>query len=473
MKLKQALFISPLLLISFGCQPTKTTQAESTQPNIIVMLVDDAGYADFGFAGCQDLKTPNIDKLANAGVRFTDAHVSASVCGPSRAGIMVGRYQQRFGFECNPSHEYTGIDLNERTMADAMKEAGYTTAAFGKWHLGDDPAYRPNARGFDYFWGFLAGGRSYFPNDKQDQEGTVHSIRENDQFTTFEGYLTDRLGDKTAEFISQYKEKPFFIYWAPNAVHTPMEATEADLALFEGHPRQQLAAMTWSLDRAVGTIVDKLKQENLLENTLIFFLSDNGGAHNNQSSNLPLKGFKGNKYEGGHRVPFFMHWPAQLEGGKMFDGLSSSLDIFATCMDVADGKLSTDKPLDGVSLLPYLTGEKTGKPHDQLFWRKDQMAASRDGDYKMIRVENLGYRLYNLDNNLGETDDLRSAEPNQLDAMKKSMEQWESGLMNPLWTEGQAWDEVTWWIHEDLFENRAVRAKNPEALKALKEIAGQ
>jgi len=468
MKLKQALFISPLLLISFGCQPSKSTWAEGSKPNIIVMLVDDAGYADFGFAGSKDLKSPNIDKLATAGVRFTDAHVSASVCGPSRAGIMVGRYQQRFGFECNPSHEYTGIDLNERTIADAMKEAGYTTAAFGKWHLGDGPAYRPNARGFDYFWGFLAGGRSYFPNEKQDREGTVHSIRENDQFTTFDGYLTDRLGDKTAEFIGQNKEKPFFIYWAPNAVHTPMEATDADMALFEGHPRQQLAAMTWALDRAVGTIVGKLKQEKLLDNTLIFFLSDNGGAHNNQSSNLPLKGFKGNKYEGGHRVPFFMHWPAQLEGGKTYDGLSSSLDIFATSVDVAGEEFSSDKPLDGVSLLPYLTGEKDGNPHDQLFWRKDQMAATRKGDYKMIRVEKLGYRLYNLDKNLGETDDLRSVEPKQLDAMKKSMAQWERGLMKPLWTEGQAWDEVTWWIHEDLFNNRVVRAKNPEALKLLK-----
>ncbi|MCG8580234.1 MAG: sulfatase-like hydrolase/transferase [Bacteroidales bacterium] len=455
-----------LTIALLGCQPVKQKNAEPQKPNVIVMLLDDAGYADFGFAGCKDLNTPNIDRLAANGIRFSDAHVTASVCGPSRAGIMVGKYQQRFGFECNPPKHYTGIDVKEKTMADAMKKAGYKTAAFGKWHLGDGPDYRPNKRGFDYFWGFLAGGRSYFPNNKQDKEGTPHSIRENDVFTSFEGYLTDRLGEKAAEFIGDNSDQPFFIYWAPNAVHTPMEAKEEDLALYQGHERQTLAAMTWSLDRAVGTIVNKLKSENLLDNTLIFFLSDNGGAHNNQSSNLPLKGFKGNKFEGGHRVPFFVHWPAGLKGGQVYDGLSSSLDIFASCMDVAG--LPVDDSLDGVSLISYLKGIKEGEPHEQLFWRKDKMAAAREGDYKMIRVDELGYRLYNLKDDLQETTDLAEAENETFTQLNNKLKAWEAGTIEPLWTEGETWDEITRLIHEDLYNNRKVRVKNPEQLAKFK-----
>lgn len=459
--MKTLLYIITFVFV-VSCTNIKTNE---DKPNVIVLLVDDAGYADFGFAGCEDLKTPNIDKLAANGVRFTDAHVTATVCGPSRAGLIIGRYQQRIGFECNPSNDTIGVDLNETTIADAMKKAGYTTAAFGKWHLGFNEPYRPNNRGFDYFWGFLSGGRSYFPNKAQDKPGHTHSVRENDTHTTFEGYITDILGEKAVEFIDLNKEKPFFMYWAPNAPHTPMEATEEDLALFEGHPRQLLAAMTWALDRAVGNIIDKLEEEGLLDNTLIFFLSDNGGAHNNQSSNYPLKGFKGNKYEGGHRVPFLVHWPKKLQGNKVFDGLSSSLDIYATSIAVAG--LEQDN-IDGVNLIPYLTGEKEGNPHEKLFWRKDKMAAVRIGDYKMIRVEDLGVRLYNIKSNLQESDDLSSTEKTLLDSLQLQIQNWESKLKLPLSTEGEVWDAITWMIHEDYFNNREVRVKNPEQLKEWK-----
>ncbi|WP_321996564.1 sulfatase-like hydrolase/transferase [Draconibacterium orientale] len=456
--MKTLLYIITFVLM-VSCTNIKPNE---DKPNVIVLLVDDAGYADFGFAGCEDLKTPNIDKLATNGIRFTDAHVTASVCGPSRAGLMIGRYQQRIGFECNPSDDTMGIDLNEVTIANAMKKAGYVTAAFGKWHLGANEPYKPNNRGFDYFWGFLSGGRSYFPNKSQDKPGHTHSVRENDEFTTFEGYITDRLGDKAVEFIDRNKEKPFFMYWAPNAVHTPLEATDEDLAMFEGHPRQLLAAMTWALDRAVGSIINKLETEGLLDNTLIFFLSDNGGAHNNQSCNAPLKGFKGNKYEGGHRVPFLVHWPKKLQGNRTYDGLSSSLDIYATSIAVAGVEQDN---LDGVNLIPYLTGEKEGEPHDQLFWRKDKMAAARVGDYKMIRVDGLGVRLYNLDNNLQETVDLSGNEKNILDSVNTQMQLWESKLIQPLWTEGKEWDTITFMIHEDYFNNNQVRVKNPGQLK--------
>jgi len=436
------------------------------KPNIIVLLVDDAGFADFGFMGSKDLKTPNLDKLASNGVVFTDAHVSATVCGPSRAGIMTGRYQQRFGFECNPSFDSCGVDLNEITIASALKKEGYTTAAFGKWHLGYKPGYRPNERGFDYYWGFLAGSRSYFYDiQKSDKPGDSHAIFENLDQVSFDGYLTDRLGDKAVDFIGKNKDKPFFIYWAPNAVHTPMEATAEDLALFEGHSRQKLAAMTWALDRAVGNITDKLEKEGLLENTLIFFLSDNGGATNNQSTNFPLKGFKGNKFEGGHRVPFFVTWSSAINGGITFNGLNSSLDIYATALDAANQKTSEANTLDGVSLIPYLTGKKPGNPHSELFWRKDKMAAARMGNYKLIRVEKLPSVMYGLNNDLGETVNLVSTDPEHYQQLDSALKNWETKTIAPLWTEGAQWDTITWMIHQDLMLNRQVRANDPGQLK--------
>ncbi len=449
-----------------ACSGVKNDK-EKSKPNIIVLLVDDAGYADFGFNGSKDLQTPNIDKLASTGVVFTDAHVSASVCGPSRAGLITGRYQQRFGFECNPNGT-EGINLNETTMAAALKQVGYTTAAFGKWHLGAQPGFRPTDRGFDYFWGFLAGGRSYFSNKNNDVEGNAHAIIENTKHVTFDGYLTDRLGEKAVAFIDKNNENPFFIYWAPNAVHTPMEATDEDLARFEGHPRQTLAAMTWALDRAVGNIVDKLDEEGLLNNTLIFFLSDNGGSAENTSINLPLKGFKGNKYEGGQRVAFFATWASQIQKGEVFHGLTSSLDIYATAADVAGVTRVDDLALDGVSLMPFLKNEKMGQPHEALFWRKDKMAAARVRNLKIIRVENLPPVLYNLEDDLGETTNLVHKDPQAFKSVKGQLEKWEEGLMKPLWTEGQTWDTITWMIHQDLMNNREVRVKNPGQLNKFR-----
>ena len=456
------LLLSLLTLVVSSC----STLEKPDLPNIIVLLVDDAGYADFGFMGSEDLQTPNLDELAKGGMIFTDAHVSATVCAPSRAGLLTGKYQQRFGFECNALTHFSGIDTAQATIAEVVKTAGYKTAAFGKWHVGDIPEARPHRRGFDYSWTFLSGARSYFPNEIEDQEGHIKSIRENDQFTTFEGYLTDVLGQKAVEFIDQNKQSPFFIYWSPNAVHTPMEATEEDLAKFAGHPRQKLAAMTWSLDRAVGQIKRKLEQEKLLDNTLIFFLSDNGGASSNQSSNLPLKGYKGNKYEGGHRIAFFAHWPKIIPEGQTFTGLTSALDIFATALDVSGAQLEDDS-IDGVSLLPFFKGEKTGNPHGKLFWRKEGMAASRHGSKKLIRVDSLGYRLYDLTTDLGESQDLSLSDTIQLEEMVDDLRSWEGQLMDPLWVESFEWNEVTWWVHHDLFNNQKVRATNPAQLKRL------
>lgn len=446
-----------------GCvQSTSSPPAssKSDQPNIIVILADDAGYVDFGFMGSNDLETPRLDQLAAEGVIFIDAHVSASVCAPSRAGLISGRYQQRFGHECNGIPADDGLSPSVPTIGKQLQGQGYKTMALGKWHLGLGDPYHPNARGFDEFYGFLSGSRSYFPHEQQDQEGRPQAILHNRQHVQFEGYLTDVLGDQAVQFIDQNHRQPFFMYLAFNAVHTPMHAKEEHLEKYRDHPRQKLAAMTWSMDENIGKVIDKLKAENLYENTLIFFLSDNGGAYNNQSSSGPLKGWKGNKFEGGHRVPFTVTWPKQLEGGTTYDQLTSALDIFATSVQAAGIDPDTTGT-DGVDLLPYLKGEKQGPPHEWLFWRKDKMAAVRHHAQKMIRLEDYGYRVYDLEQNLAETKDLTASHPELKMELQNALENWETGMLPPRWVEGKVWPPVTYEIHQALMENREPNFTDP------------
>ena len=246
-----------------------------------------------------------------------------------------------------------------------------------------------------------------------------------------------------------------------------MHAAEADLEKFKDHPRAKLAAMTWAMDRGVGMVLDKLEKEGLKENTLIFFLSDNGGAANNLSSNLPLKGFKGNKFEGGHRTPFILSWPAKVEGGHSYDGLISSLDIYATAIAAAGLDEPPGKALDGVDLIPHITGMDSSEPHEMLFWRKEKMAALRKGSYKLIRLDDYGYRLYNLDKDLGEQHDLSESQPELLDELISFLELWEKELMPTLWAESDHWQQVTFEIHRALMENREVLIKSPADLSKL------
>lgn len=440
-----------------------------SKPNIIVILIDDAGYADFGFMGSKDLLTPNLDKLAARSILYTDAHVTASVCSPSRAGLLTGKYQQRFGYECNEGEGYTGLDTAQTLLPVILQKQGYSTAAFGKWHLGFESAQHPLQKGFQFYYGFLSGSRSYFYQPARDDSNrSRNALLENHQQVKFDGYLTDVLGERAATYIRQNSDHPFFMYWAPNAVHTPMEASKADLEKFADHPRQKLAAMTYALDRAIGNIIHELKQQGLFENTLIFFLSDNGGAYNNQSSNFPLKGFKGNEFEAGHRVPYLVSWPEQINGGVKFRGLTSSLDIFPTALEAAGIKISPSYALDGVSLLPFLYAGESRNPHEQLVWRKDAAAAIRVKEYKMVRIKGLGERLYDLSLDPGETKDLQSQLPEIFSSMKHDLIIWEKDKMNPNWTEGPVWDTITLMIHDDLMQNRKVRVHNPEELEKFR-----
>ncbi|HPF96778.1 MAG: sulfatase-like hydrolase/transferase [Mangrovimonas sp.] len=460
------LSIFSLLFLACKGEASQQVQTESNPeqnpPNIIVIVADDAGYADFGFMGCKDLETPNIDNLANNGTIFTDAHVTASVCAPSRAGLLTGKYQQRFGFEANGTG-YGGsgdIGLSDDvvTMADVFKAHKYKTIALGKWHLGGTETDHPNERGFDEFYGFIGGGRSYFPIKNPSYE---HMLQQNGKQVVFDGYLTDVLGDRSVAFVEENKNQPFFMYLAYNAVHTPLEAKESDLEKYKDAPRQYLAAMTWSLDENIGKLLKKLEQSGILDNTLIFFMSDNGGAHNNQSSNGILKGWKGNEFEGGHRVPFIVSWPSKIKGNQTFNGLASSLDIFTTSLAAAGIKKDGTLELDGVNLLPYLTHEKTGNPHDKLFWRKLEESAARAGDYKLVRLENFGSTLYNLSNDIGETKNLSQTDSLYYNRLQDELNHWESKMIDPLWGEEKPWMDVTYYIHKQLMQNKEVLYKAP------------
>jgi arylsulfatase A-like enzyme len=455
----------PVALIGGGiCQPLMAAEA---LPNILVIVVDDAGYSDFGFMGSKDLPTPRIDQLASLGTVLTDGHVTATVCSPSRAGLMTGRYQQRFGHECNVPPDDQGMDPREMTMADLLKARGYRTICIGKWHLGNRTMYHPNNRGFDQFWGFLEGARSYFPDARVDRPENFRAILDNREQVDFDGYLTDVFTDKAIEQIRESRDKPWFLYLSYNAVHTPMEAKAEDLERFAGHARPHLAAMTWSLDENIGRLVDALEVDGEMDNTLVFFLSDNGGAgaHNNQSSNAPLKGWKGNKFEGGHRVPFFVVWEGKVPAGVRFDGLCSSLDILATALAAAGAEAPGSRPLDGIDLVPILA---SGVPvRRQLYWRKDRMAAMRDGPYKLIRLEGMGYRLYDLSADLGETVDVRDQYPDQFRAMVADLVQWDRELVSPMWVEDEAWSAVTYEIHRALMQNEVPRYRTPAQKAAV------
>ena len=461
LKLVACILISSLIL---NCKEEKKVALKGAKtsdiekPNVIVIIADDAGYADFGFMGSQDLETPQLDKLAKNGVVFTDAHVSATVCAPSRAGLITGKYQQRFGFEANATG---GIGLADDvlTIANVFKQNNYKTIALGKWHLGESESDHPNHRGFDDFYGFIGGSRSYFPIEKPSNN---HKLQHNGERIIFDGYLTDVLGDKSVSYVEENKDQPFFMYLAYNAPHTPMHAKKEHLEKYKNHPRKKLAAMMWSLDENIGKLINKLKATNQLENTLIFFLSDNGGSPHSNTNNGPLKGWKGNKFEGGHRVPFIVHWGSKIKGDRTFDGLTSSLDIFTTSIAAAGIKNNFD--VDGVNLITYLKGELKGNPHEKLFWRKLNEAGARIGNQKLVRLKGYGSTFYNLKNDLGEMNDLTHSDKTTSDLLHKELESWESTLMEPLWDEG-GWMPVTFHIQQRLMQNKPLLYNTPRSRK--------
>jgi len=442
MKFLLSVFIILLSVTSVQAQQTE-------QPNIVLLFADDAGYADFGFQGSKVMKTPNLDLLAQEGVRFTQAYVSDPTCGPSRAGLMTGRYQQRFGFEENNVPGYMsknsandgrdmGIPVDQLTMADYLKRQGYATAFYGKWHLGGADKFHPLRRGFDEFYGFRGGARSYFADKNLPATSLDLMERNFAVMGEHQGYLTDVLADETIDFIErQHKlNKPFFTFVSFNAVHTPMEAEPQDLAEFpklEGD-RKTVAAMTLALDRASGKILDKLKELGIEKNTLVVFTNDNGGpTDRNASVNLPLSGSKSNHLEGGIRVPFVMKWPGQLDAGTNYKYPISLLDLLPTFYAAAGGKYEKIKHTDGVDLTPYVNGENNSRPHDILYWKKDVRGTIRIGDWKLMRFPDRPAELYHLAEDEQEHNNLASQHPELVRQMYKKLFEWESTLERPRW----------------------------------------
>ncbi len=429
-----------ILLLSFTL-----LNGEDRPPNIILLFADDAGYGDFGFQGSQNFDTPNLDKLAQQSIVFKQAYTSAAVCGPSRAGLITGRYQQKFGVEENnvPSYmspagltgENMGLPLDQLTIADHLKSIGYKNIYLGKWHLGGADRYHPLKRGFDEFYGFRGGARSYWPYDNPPKDPLRKLERNYKNFEEHDGYLTTVLADEAIVSMERNKNDPFFMFVSFNAVHTPMDYLEEDLPpknKIQDENRRQLYAMTKSMDRACGRILDKLKGLGLSDNTLVIFTNDNGGAWINYSSNGFLSGVKGTHLEGGIRVPFLLSMGDRFGEGNNFNYPISTLDLLPTFVDIAGGDVKSLKDIDGKSLIPYLEGKK-GRPHQTLYWKKETRAAIRDGDWKLIRLPDRPALLYNLAKDETEEKNLAKRYPKKVEDLYKKLFAWEITLKRSLW----------------------------------------
>lgn len=425
------------------------------RPNVLVIMVDDLGYADLGVHGGREVRTPNIDALAAGGVRCTSGYVTAPYCSPSRAGLLTGRYQTRFGHEFNPhvgDEAVLGLPLDERTIADRLKSAGYATAVIGKWHQGFTKDRHPQSRGFDEFFGFLVGAHNYLLHAKAAPKfGTAHShdlIYRGREVQKLEGHATDLFTDEAIRFMRRDPAKPWFLYLAYNAVHTPLEIAERwreRLPSSVTDPaRRGYLALLLGLDEAIGRVTAHLRATGQERETLVFFLSDNGGAGRkgffayNTGLNTPLRGDKGQMLEGGIRVPFFVSWPGRLPAGATFGHPVSALDVLPTALAAA-GR-SRPEELDGADLLPFLTGSGKQAPHAALFWRFGPQRAVRRGNWKLVdwrdfeAKTNSGWQLFDLAGDIGETTDLAGRHPEIVAALSAEWSRWNASNREPLWS---------------------------------------
>ena len=419
------------------CLPASTAfAADVKRPNIVIFLADDEGYGELGCQGNKEIPTPNIDSIATGGIRFTQGYVSGTYCSPTRAGLMTGRYQTRFGHEFNPGpmRPGAGLPLTETTIATRLKELGYATCCVGKWHLGFDPEYRPIKRGFDEFYGTLANTPFIKPQRFVDSRVSPDPIEINDP----NFYTTDAYAERAVDWIEKHKAGPFFLYLPFNAQHAPLEAPEKYLARFPNitDPKRKLfAAMMSAKDDAVGRVLAKIRALGQEENTIVWYLTDNGGpTQQTTSKNDPLRGFKSTTWEGGVRVPFMVQWKGKLPAGKVDDRPVIQLDILPTCVSAAGGDVATGWKLDGVNLLPYLQGQNAGKPHETFYWRFGPQWAIRHGDWKLVKARDIAQPgLFNLAKDVGEQTDLTASHPEQAAELKSLWDKWNAEQKEPLW----------------------------------------
>lgn len=478
----QTVVLALSLLFGWGLTSACWAAEAAARPNVVLLIADDLGYGELGCQGNPEIPTPHIDSLADNGVRFTNGYVTAPYCSASRAGLMTGRIQSRFGYEFNPIGHHNedpdvGLPASEATLAQRLHVAGYATGLMGKWHLGGHAAYHPLRRGFDEFFGFLHEGHYYLPppyasattmlrrrtlpdggqgrwtrpdgrlvlsthmgHDEPAYDANNPIIR-GGQPVTEQEYLTDALTRESIDFVNRNRSQPFFLCVAYNAVHSPLQAMDHEVQHFahiEDVQRRIFAAMLSSLDNSVGQILTTLRTHNLEENTLVFFLSDNGGPTRElTSSNAPLRGGKGDVYEGGIRVPFLMQWKKTLPAGQVFDAPVLSLDVFATAVAVAKATSKNSAPLDGIDLIPFLKAERQDRPHEVLFWRLNSRTAIRVGDWKLLRNsrsnQNNAWELYDLARDVAESNNLAATEQDKLMELTRTWKQWNGQMRPPFW----------------------------------------
>ncbi len=448
-----------------GAATQATAASAGRKPNILVIVADDLGYADLSIQSpTKDIPTPNIDSLANGGVRFTQGYVSCPVCSPTRAGLLTGRYQQRYGHEVNPGPKADratfGLPLSEITLADVLKKSGYSTGIVGKWHLGFQPEHDPTKRGFDEFFGFLPGAHSY---DKLQPNGDSSIYRGTEPVDEKE-YLTDAFSREAESFINRHKSEPFFLYLAYNAVHLPLEPHPRYADRFPGitdERRRKYAGLLTALDDGVGRVLSALRANGLEEDTLIFFISDNGGPEVTGSTNTPLRGWKATLFEGGIRIPYFIRWKGHLPEGVTYEKPVISLDILPTAAAAAGAALPGDRVIDGANLLPHITGHDAAHPHEYLFWRMGDQSAVRSKDWKIVKADTgvlqrtfsdaspavaaqlgkigetftgfKGEELYNLTDDIAESKDRQVEAPEALKELREAFAQWEKNTVPPAW----------------------------------------
>lgn len=466
-----------------------TAKTSEKKPNIIILLADDLGKYDISLYGGKSTPTPQIDSLAASGVTFTDGYVSSSICSPSRAGLLTGRYQERFGHEYQPGDRYPknnleyygfkylintnnwrlndkinypneasiatqGLPQSEITFADLAKKEGYSTAIIGKWHLGHNKGFFPLDRGFDYHYGFYQAFSLFAPEDdnpdiinhhhKDFTDKTIWGngrvgigqIRRDNTIIDEKAYLTEKFAEEAEAFIDRNKTKPFLLYVPFNAPHTPFQVRKKYYDRFpnvKDENKRVYFAMISALDDAIGRIRAKVKKEGLEENTLIFFASDNGGAdYTFATTNAPLKGGKFSHFEGGINVPFALSWKGKIKPHTVYKTPVSSLDIFSTIAVVTHSGLPKDRVYDGVNLVDVVNNNK--EAHKNLYWRSGDAKAIRSGDWKLIISGKTHQEwLYNLANDKSETTDLASKNPEKVKELHVALQNWEKGLVKPLW----------------------------------------
>lgn len=426
------------------------------KPNIVFVLVDDLGYGDLGYTGATDIPTPNIDALANQGTKFTSAYAVHPFCGPSRMGLITGRYPHEFGGQFNLADQASvteGIPVNQRMMSNMLQDAGYRTGLVGKWHLGDESQYHPNNRGFDDFYGFLYGGHKFFPAEyKAAYNGPNswvynHPLEHNGiTVTDDDEYLTDELSHQGVRFINESvaANKPFFLFMSYNAPHTPLEAKNEDknVAIIKdiaNADRKEYAAMVYAVDRGVKEIVDALKAKNVYNNTLIVFMSDNGGRSDKGANNGVLSGNKGDTLEGGFRVPMFFHWPNNVPAGVNYDYPVTALDFYPTFAKLANATIQPNKDLDGLDIWSNVVAGTNARSNNEIIMSIRHDNASnrvgiRRGDWKAYRFNNnQNWKLFNITNDISETTDLSSSNPTILQELKVAGANLTKEFIEPLW----------------------------------------